>query len=93
MLAFRIFIYILIGSLGYNDEQIKRRLNYAMNHGFSKFKIKVGKSLEDDKRRLTLIRDVIGWDRELVGIQSILNLTYRKSIRRNSCNVKMGGRG
>ncbi|CAG0903910.1 unnamed protein product [Darwinula stevensoni] len=48
------------GSLGYRNEQIKRRLNYAINHGFTKFKIKVGKSLEDDKRRLAVVRDVIG---------------------------------
>ena len=33
-----------------------------LKRGFTAFKMKVGSDLEDDKRRLKVLRDCIGWE-------------------------------
>jgi L-fuconate dehydratase len=55
-----------VGWLGYPDEKIRRLCREAMAQGFSEFKMKVGRSVEDDVRRAGLIREEIGWDRALM---------------------------
>lgn len=54
------------GWLGYSDEELRRRCAQAVGEGFSHIKLKVGANLEDDIRRLTIARQVIGPDRHLM---------------------------
>jgi L-fuconate dehydratase len=54
------------GWLGYSDEKIRQLLRAATAEGWTHFKMKVGRSLEDDLRRAALIREEIGPDRKLM---------------------------
>ncbi len=55
-----------VGWLGYPDEKIRSLCREAIAQGFSAFKMKVGRSVEDDVRRASIIREEIGWDRFLM---------------------------
>lgn len=48
------------GWLGYPDEKIRRRCREALEQGFRAFKLKVGRDLGDDLRRLSIVREEIG---------------------------------
>ena len=50
------------GWLGYTDEKMLKLTGEARNAGFNLIKYKCGKSLEDDQRRLTKIRELLGPD-------------------------------
>ncbi len=50
------------GWLGYTDEKMLRLTQEAIDSGFSLIKYKCGKSLADDRRRLTKIRELVGPD-------------------------------
>lgn len=50
------------GWLGYSDEKMLKLSSAAKDDGFHLIKYKCGKSLEDDKRRLTKIRQLLGPD-------------------------------
>ena len=52
--------------LGYSEEQLKTLCNAALKDGFRSFKIKVGQDLSDDVRRCKIVRDVIGWNCDLM---------------------------
>jgi L-fuconate dehydratase len=54
------------GWLGYTDEKMVRLLGEAIDEGFDHLKLKVGADLEDDVRRCSLARSVIGDDRRLM---------------------------
>jgi L-fuconate dehydratase len=54
------------GWLGYDDEKLRRLCQEAVDQGFTYIKMKVGRDLEDDKRRLRIAREVIGDDRYLM---------------------------
>lgn len=54
------------GWLGYDDEKLRRLCREAVDAGFSHIKMKVGRDLADDIRRLTIAREVIGPDRYLM---------------------------
>jgi L-fuconate dehydratase len=54
------------GWLGYSDEKIRALVREALAEGWTHFKMKVGRSLEDDIRRAELIREEIGWERALM---------------------------
>ncbi|MBX3061491.1 MAG: L-fuconate dehydratase [Anaerolineae bacterium] len=54
------------GWLGYTDDQIRSLCREALAEGWSHFKIKVGRSIEDDVRRCRIIREEIGEDRFLM---------------------------
>lgn len=54
------------GWLGYSDEKLRRLAQEAVDSGFNHIKLKVGRDLEDDIRRLTIAREVIGPDRFLM---------------------------
>ena len=54
------------GWLGYSDEKLRRLCQQAVDAGFSHVKMKVGRDLEDDKRRLRIAREVLGPDRHLM---------------------------
>ncbi|MBS0205144.1 MAG: L-fuconate dehydratase [Planctomycetes bacterium] len=54
------------GWLGYDDEKLRRLCRECLAQGWSVFKIKVGRDLQDDIRRCHIIREEIGWDRRLM---------------------------
>lgn len=54
------------GWLGYPEEKLRRLCHEAVDAGFNHVKMKVGRDLEDDIRRLTIAREVIGPDRYLM---------------------------
>lgn len=51
------------GWLGYGEEKMKDLLKETMGNGYKHFKLKVGGSVEEDKRRLGIARGVIGYDK------------------------------
>ena len=54
------------GWLGYPDDKIRRLCREAVAGGWNHIKVKVGRDLADDVRRLGIIREEIGWDRKLM---------------------------
>lgn len=54
------------GWLGYSDDKIQQLCRDGIANGWSRFKIKVGRDLDDDIRRCTLVRDEIGAQRMLM---------------------------
>jgi L-galactonate dehydratase len=49
--------------LGYGEDKMKGLLEDTLSKGYKHFKLKVGTSIEADRRRLTIARSVIGYDR------------------------------
>jgi L-fuconate dehydratase len=49
-----------VGWLGYPDEKVRRLCQEARAEGWTRFKMKVGASLEDDRRRAGIIRETVG---------------------------------
>lgn len=54
------------GWLGYSDEKLRRLCAKAVEEGFGHIKLKVGANAEDDRRRVTIAREVIGPDVKLM---------------------------
>ncbi|MCX5493322.1 L-fuconate dehydratase [Kaistia dalseonensis] len=54
------------GWLGYSDEKLRRLAQEAVDAGFTHIKMKVGRDLDDDIRRLKAVREVMGPDRFLM---------------------------
>lgn len=54
------------GWLGYSDEKLRRLCRESVDAGFNHIKMKVGRDLEDDIRRLTIARDECGPDVNLM---------------------------
>jgi len=54
------------GWLGYDDAKLRRLTQAAVEAGFSHIKLKVGRDLADDIRRLRIAREVLGPDRHLM---------------------------
>ena len=50
------------GWLGYDDDKLVRLSQQAVRDGFDLIKLKVGADLDDDLRRLRLVRDAVGPD-------------------------------
>jgi L-fuconate dehydratase len=48
------------GWLGYSDDKLARLAAEAVQQGFDMIKLKVGASLDDDRRRLAVAREVVG---------------------------------
>ena len=55
-----------VGWMGYTDGMVKRLCREAIAAGFTHFKVKVGSTPEDDRRRVGLVRQEIGPDRTLM---------------------------
>jgi L-galactonate dehydratase len=51
------------GWLGYGEEKMKALLRETLQNGYKHFKLKVGGSVEADRRRIALARDIIGYDK------------------------------
>jgi len=54
------------GWLGYSNEKLTRLATEAVAEGFQHIKMKVGRDLEDDIRRLEIVREIMGPDRYLM---------------------------
>ncbi len=54
------------GWIGYTDEKLAQLCRQAVDQGFDHLKFKVGRSLEEDVRRLGIARGAIGPDRTLM---------------------------
>lgn len=54
------------GWLGYSDDKLRDLCRRGIADGWSCFKIKVGRDLQDDMRRCRIIREEIGWDRRMM---------------------------
>jgi L-fuconate dehydratase len=54
------------GWLGYSNEKLTRLAQEAVDAGFSHIKMKVGRDLDDDIRRLEIVRSIMGPDRFLM---------------------------
>lgn len=55
------------GWFGYSDEKVARLTREAIAGGFNHFKVKVGDDVDNDRRRLALVRSIIDDPREFVG--------------------------
>jgi L-fuconate dehydratase len=55
-----------VGWLGYDDKKVRHLCQDALAHGWSAFKLKVGRNLEEDIRRCAIVREEIGPDRRLM---------------------------
>ena len=55
-----------VGWLGYPNEKLTRLAREAVDAGFSHIKMKVGRDLDDDIRRLEIVRDIMGPERRLM---------------------------
>ncbi len=54
------------GWLGYSDEALREKCEDLKRRGWSHFKIKVGRDLEDDKRRCRVLRQHMGYDAHMM---------------------------
>ncbi|MCW5235813.1 L-fuconate dehydratase [Verminephrobacter eiseniae] len=54
------------GWLGYDDDKLRRLAQQAVDAGFRHLKLKVGRDLQDDIRRLRIARQVLGPERQLM---------------------------
>ena len=54
------------GWLGYSDDKMRRLCREAVDAGFKHVKLKVGQNLQDDIRRVTIAREEIGPDVQLM---------------------------
>ena len=54
------------GWLGYPDEKVRRLCREAIAQGWTAFKMKVGRNLEDNVRRAAIMREELGPDRTLM---------------------------
>ena len=55
-----------VGWLGYSDDKIEMLCQQALKDGFTQFKVKIGQDLDDDIRRVKIIREQIGPDHPLM---------------------------
>ncbi len=78
------------GWLGYDDAKLRRLCREAVDAGFRYIKMKVGRDLEDDIRRLTIARDEVGPDVNLMidAVATRLGPAARENFARMS---DMGG--
>ena len=51
------------GWLGYGEDKMRTLLRETLAQGYRHFKLKVGGSVAEDRRRLTIAREVLGYDR------------------------------
>src|SRR5690606_32550477 len=54
------------GWLGYSTEKLTRLATEAVESGFTHIKMKVGRDLDDDIRRLEIVRAIMGPERQLM---------------------------
>jgi L-fuconate dehydratase len=55
-----------VGWMGYSDEAIRDLCRQALREGWTHFKVKVGGTPDDDRRRVAVVRDAIGPNHKLM---------------------------
>lgn len=55
-----------VGWLGYSDEKLRSLCRQSIAEGWTHFKIKVGTNIDDDIRRLSIVRQEIGSENKLM---------------------------
>jgi L-fuconate dehydratase len=55
-----------VGWFGFSDEKIRRLCHEAIAEGWTYFKLKVGGDAIDDLRRGRIVREEIGWERQMM---------------------------
>jgi L-fuconate dehydratase len=55
-----------VGWLGYDNDKLARLAHEAVKAGFTHIKMKVGRDVDDDVRRLSIVRPIIGETRTLM---------------------------
>lgn len=55
-----------VGWFGFSDEKIRRLCHEAIAEGWTHFKLKVGGDAIDDLRRGRIVREEIGWERQMM---------------------------
>lgn len=81
------------GWLGYGEDRMKALLKETVNEGYKHFKLKVGTSVEEDQRRLTIAREVIGYDKGnvlMVDANQVGFTDPSSSSQRDSCFARYG---
>lgn len=58
------------GWLGYSEDKMRALLKESVAAGFKYFKLKVGTNLEEDKRRLRIARDVLGYEQGWLAVDA-----------------------
>lgn len=51
------------GWLGYGEDKMKALLKETLDEGYKHFKLKVGTNVDEDKKRLGIAREVLGFDK------------------------------
>lgn len=68
-----VFKIYFSGWIGYSDEVLEELCQKYLDEGYTAFKVKVGKSIDDDIKRLRRVRNIIGYDKKLVCFNSIIS--------------------
>lgn len=58
------------GWLGYSEEKMRTLLKESVDAGFKYFKLKVGTNLEEDRKRLRIARDILGYEQGWVAVDA-----------------------
>ncbi|MBN1581239.1 MAG: mandelate racemase/muconate lactonizing enzyme family protein [Anaerolineae bacterium] len=86
----RIPAYAMVGWLNYDDAQVQRICAQAVEQGFRAVKIKVGyPTLEEDIRRIQVVRQAIGNDIPLM-VDANQSLTTKEAIQRGRAFQDLG---
>ena len=70
------------GWLGYGEDKMKALLKETLEDGYKYFKLKIGTNVEEDQRRLTIARDVIGYDKGNVLMVDANQVSFQPSLSR-----------
>lgn len=70
------------GWLGYGKDKTKRLLQETLDQGYRHFKLKVGTSVEEDKERLAIAREVLGYDKGNVLMVDANQVRWQKHTRK-----------
>ena len=68
--------------MGYGKDKMKRLLQETLDQGYRHFKLKVGTSVEEDKERLAIAREVLGYDKGNVLMVDANQVRWQKHTRK-----------
>ena len=73
------------GWLGYGEEKLRALLDESVAQGYKHFKLKVGGNLEEDRRRLAIAREAIGYDKGNILMVDANQVTFPALIGISYC--------
>jgi len=86
----RVPAYAMVGWMNHSDEQVQQVCARAVEQGFRAVKMKVGyPTLEEDVRRIGLVREAIGPDTVLM-VDANQSLTTAEAVRRGRAFEELG---